>query len=361
VERFRRYLDTYAKTLRPEVRMPIVGVYIGWHGKSLNLPGAINWVSFWTRSAGAMRVGKGRLNSDFGALVRIARQRRRVVAPDPAAEVAAQEKVEEDQARSEDLAADANRQTRVIVLGHSFGARVLQTALIGADPSKGVTTGVCKGLVHGIAQRPPVDLVLFENAATGAAAIWRQFNNCQPCGSKTAGCKDADSPSQDFSRTVMTRAPSFDRKVCRANPDDIRCQPYPLFVSVSAKNDFLTRVVLALASGQHPAPFLWWLQTHQVRRVDKQTVADRLKGQVFTFESAAHTYVLERKPRRRITPANAIWTMKVDKEIVNQHGDVWNDNFLNFQINLITSTDRAKGIEHKSYSQPLNRVTQPMY
>ncbi len=368
VEKFRRYLDTYTKTFKSGLHRPVVGIYIAWHGKSLNLPTWINWISFWTRSGAALRVGKGELNGDFGKLVEFARESRETTGATPIAQQLQREQLQEQAAASDQPIDDPNRQTRAIVLSHSFGARVLQTALIGEDPAKGVTTGTCKGLVHGQSQRPPVDLILFENAATGAGAIWRQFNNCQPCGSKSEGCKDVKDSTLDFSRAIMMRAPAFDRSTCREHPEDARCQPYPLLVSVSAKNDFLTRIVLLLAAGEHPAPFLPWLQTHQVRRLDDaNTIPDRAKGQIFTFESAdssnkktLHTYLVERKVGRHVTPANAIWTMKVDKEIINQHGDVWNDSFLNFQINLISSTDRTKGQEHRSFSETLNRVTQPM-
>src|SRR5205085_12168052 len=135
------------------------------------------------------------------------------------------------------------------------------------------------------------------------------------------------------SRAVMVRSPGFDRFVCPDHPEDDRCQPYPLLVSVSAKNDLLTRLVLFLASGEHPAPFLPWLQTHQVREVsESEAVIDHSKGQIFSFEGLLdgkkRTYIVERKRGRHIAPVNAIWTMKVDKQIINEHGDVWNKSFL---------------------------------
>src|SRR6185503_17661059 len=50
VEKFKKTLAEVASLLEPLPdgrRTPLVGVYIGWHGKSLDLPAALSWVSFW--------------------------------------------------------------------------------------------------------------------------------------------------------------------------------------------------------------------------------------------------------------------------------------------------------------------------
>jgi len=379
VEKFRAYLKAYASIVRPERARPVIGVYFGWHGRSLELPTFINWISFWTSSARALSVGNGgQVTKDLDRLATLAREQGKISNGDP---VGPKENLQQLEPSGEEKLEDSDIRSRVIVLSHSFGARVLQTALLGtaSDSAAGVVSGICKGLVHGQAQRPPVDVIIFENAATGAGAIWKTFDNCQPCGgAEYTAAPNGIAPGTDFpvcngrtnggdfSNTVMVRSPSFDKPDCRLHPERETCQPYPLVVSVSSKQDLLTRVVLFLAAGEHPAPFLPWLQSHRVDRRDGQQTVDRKAGEVFLFESqdstqptTRHVFLVQRK-HRRISPANAIWTIKVDGAIVKDHGDVWNYSLMNFEINLITSTDVNKARDFVSYDDLLNRVTQPM-
>lgn len=347
VERFKAYLARYADYLTPEARRPVIGIYFAWRGRSLDLPSFINWISFWTRSFAAREVGEGEIRADLNDLVDLVDQGRAAL------------RTSSTQPGAANIELPPNRRPQIVVMGHSFGARVLETALIGG--TKSLIDGTCKGLVDGQSQRPLVDLVLFENAATSATYIWHEFNKCQPCGNRPEGCHDTTPDTSDFSRVIMVRHPDFDRDRCKQNPLDKVCQPYPLLVSVSSQTDFLTRVVLFLASFQHPAAFLPFLQSHHLETVEPGAKPHRDKGELFAFEACCdgpHTYMVERKRTKRVSPANPIWSMAVPKQVIHDHGDVWNEDFLSMLLNLIASTDDAKAQQIRTYDRTLDRVRQ---
>jgi hypothetical protein len=359
VEKFRDFLKGYV-TQTGRVK-PVVGVYLAWHGRSLDLPGWISWVSFWTRSFGARRAGSGKLGDDIVHLVNAAK-RRGSVPP------LATKGTEIVQTRQEDLGGTCGeraRHSQVVVLSHSFGARVLETALIGRDTKGGVIRGTCKQLA--LTRQPdtvPIDLVVYSNAATGGAYIWRQFVNCQACGNRRTGCNDVPAPHTDYSRAVMARSPFFDRAACRKDPSLPNCQPYPLFVSVSGKNDVWTRLVLTIAAGQHPAAFLPWLQTHTVQETTSEARANPANDEQFTFEvvedgnQKKHTYIVKRKNLDDVYRTNPIWTMAVDKRIINGHGGVWAANYINLLLNMMGAAADCGGTKVPGYDPNTNRVRQ---
>lgn len=202
VERFRAYLKDYVLQLKSP-HAPVVGLFFAWHGRSLNLNHGLHFPSFWTRSAAARRVGlSDDLRGDFHCLTELAIRRGDGSGPRPAAC--------ESKTYPQGIEGTPNSRvprSRVIVLAHSFGARVLENALLGSVPSCGDVEGTCKTLVNAQAARPPVDLIVFENAATGARLIWRQYLSCQPCGDRKRGCRDVAAQAPfDFSKSVMVRS-----------------------------------------------------------------------------------------------------------------------------------------------------------
>ena len=112
--------------------VPIVGVYIGWRGKSLRGPSWFTFVSYWSRRNTANRVGGGSML--------------------PAA---INDVIEHTNAGSE--------KSRVILVGHSFGARVLEHAI-----ENGVRLYDEERVRQGTIVRPRVDLVLYVNSANDA-------------------------------------------------------------------------------------------------------------------------------------------------------------------------------------------------
>ncbi|MCX6590310.1 MAG: hypothetical protein NTZ56_02185 [Acidobacteria bacterium] len=318
VERFQSYLETYYEYVKDGPKRPVVGIFLAWRGRSLDLPGWISWVSFWTRSHAARRVGNGMINDHIDRLVELSIRDRASLA--------------------------AGRHPYVFVIGHSFGARVLETAVIGHRPS--IISGACKVVAHDKSPvRATADVVLFENAATSAAYVRRQLHECQPCRDRRNGCKDFAKP--DFSKSVIVRNWAFDRDACQKDPTMRKCQPYPVFLAVSAAQDYLTRFVLFVAALQHPAAFLPWRQTHRIVRATGQAV-DPVKDEVFLFETPGNTkpgaaHLVVRKNTATISPANPAWIIEVGRDISSSHGDVWNATMMNMMINLAAADGYLHG------------------
>lgn len=316
--RFGDYLREYAKYVKPGDGRRVIGIYLAWRGRSMEAPGWISWVSFWGRSAAARKVGRGEINDHIDRLLETTIEGRGDMA--------------------------AGRHPYAFVIGHSFGARVLETAVIGSRPTQ--VSGACRTLAAGTqAVKAPADVVLFENAATSAGYVRRQLlGECQPCRDTKAGCKDL-AAKPNFVESKMTRQPDFQKSHCAEKPSDRRCQPYTLFMSISSSKDWLTRGLLLVAALQHPATFFRRFQTHRVEPADISSTIDPGNDEVFLFQTPPDrphgkqpaVYMVKRKNTSDISAVNPVWILEVGKEISASHGDVWNKTMLNMLVNLAAS------------------------
>lgn len=302
VEKFEETLEQISPLLPllPDGRpTPLVGVYIGWRGKSLELPDTLNWVSFWTRGIAAKRVGGDPLTKILNKLV----------------------------AAGKEGAALEGVNPKVLIVGHSFGSRVLEQA----EKRRSIQKGPCKQL-HELGEpiKPPVDLVLFVNAATGSLVTREIIEECKP--------KEGTDPKH-----VFVRHPDYDRKFCRdegPQAESPLCRPYPLFLSISSRSDYATKLLLPFAALRLSAAHTSLLNTHRVIELkpDQEVPEDN----VFTFRSqdhnGSHLYAVTPKQTGRIGP---FWIMTVDKNVIANHGDIWNPDFRNMLINLMVQMQVA--------------------
>ena len=298
VEKFKDALAQVAPLLPrlPDGRpTPLVGVFIGWHGKSLELPDAVNWVSFWTRGIAARRVGGDALTKSLNRLVQAGK------------------------AGSKD---HKNVNAKVLVVGHSFGSRVLENA----EKRKSIQKGACVQLHDdGRPTRPPVDLVLFVNAATGSKVTRDIIDECTP--------KKGSDPNH-----IFVRHPNYDDKLCEIDEgpraSSPLCRPYPMFVSISSRSDYATKILLPLAAFRLSAAHTDWLNTHKVVELkpEDEVPADH----IFTFRSGHHNgehlYAVVPKQRDHMDP---FWIMTVDRNVISSHGDIWNTDFMSMLISLM--------------------------
>ncbi|MCE3225322.1 MAG: hypothetical protein K0S58_3502 [Nitrospira sp.] len=95
---------TARRELGLEERVNVIGLYVGWRGRSL--PGWLNYVTFWGRKSAAERVGDGDLREFFVKLQKVYMRRNN----------------------------DASKPTfmGLLTIGHSFGGQVLFKAIAGA-------------------------------------------------------------------------------------------------------------------------------------------------------------------------------------------------------------------------------------
>lgn len=121
VSRFRELLQSTAnleKRLGPKPRR-VVGIYVGWRGKSMELPGYLLNLSFWTRKAAALRISHGSVQELFSRL-RSVQQFYNGPTQSPGCA----------QAKTNFKTTEGCR-IRTIMIGHSFGAWILYSAVSG--------------------------------------------------------------------------------------------------------------------------------------------------------------------------------------------------------------------------------------
>jgi hypothetical protein len=186
---------------RPET-VPVVGIYIAWRGKTLMGPSWFTFTSLWSRRNTANNIGDGR---DLGPTIQ----------------------------GFIDLSNKDNDNSRVLLVGHSFGARVLehaieskQVTLFDGDPAAGPV-------------RPRVDLVLYVNSANDSRLSMGHIQALQGTGIKVhhpeftpAKCD----PSTDEGKAL--------------DPDSRRriCGDYALLVAISSTGDSATKYLLPAAN-----------------------------------------------------------------------------------------------------------------
>lgn len=306
VEKFKVALDrvaTMVSRLKQGDRLPpLVGIYIGWRGGTVNVE-PLKTLTYWPRRAVARRVGRSAL---FESVDRI------VDATKPA----------------------GDDRARLILVGHSFGARVLENAVDGLDARSGTPGRMLawQNTLHigpgSVGPPPPVDLVVFVNAATQSSISEKSIHRLQE------------------TRTVFY-GPGATVESCKDDPIGERraaCRPLPLYVAVSSTGDAATRYVLPIANSLIPpaplplrlrsAAFTGRLQSHQVVEVDcpplvpyrcQPSAALDLCFEANRDEQRVCYQVQRKKDATNQTP---FWVMTVDPRVVTDHGDIWNQNLL---------------------------------
>ena len=192
------------QTARAEGRqaVPVVGVYLAWRGKTLMGPSWFTFVSLWSRRNTANNIGDG---PDLGGVLD------RII----------------------DLTNAGNDTSRVLLIGHSFGARVLEHAI----ESKQIK--LYDAAADGGVVRPRVDLVLYVNSANDSRLSLGHVQTL----------RDA---------RLTVHHPDFKPDDCTATPDpgagvdlDARaahCRDYPLLVAITSKGDSATKYLLPIAN-----------------------------------------------------------------------------------------------------------------
>jgi len=320
VERFTTALNEIgrrAKLASPNNPVPIIGVYIGWKGKSLMGPGWFNWLSYWGRRNTANRIGGQSLTKVLNDII--------------------------------DTTTPNNAdKSRVLFVGHSFGARVLEHAV-----ENGVKLYEPEVKEAAIPVRTRVDLVLYVNAANDARLSMGRLQKLQ-------------------AEPIAVRHPDYDPVRCaKAPPQDPTCKAYPLIVAITSRGDQATKFLQPIAtrlnrdgnSAPNPQPItgtfldetpsmgrlrrsapghLKFMHSHLVTEVDcplepgeRVTCAANDPTCAFAFrspgEDAACFKANVRVPAEAKRPYNetAFWIMDVDTRIVKDHNDIWNLSMLN--------------------------------
>jgi hypothetical protein len=364
VDKFQAYVKTYAEHVTSsDTPRRMVGVYLAWRGRSLNISPVVDWLSFWTRGFTAGVVGTGDLRDDVTCIAGWGKDPLGVDgklgdcipgpspgSPPPPLRMTPKSRPPEP--------VDISQQNRVILKGHSFGGRILDHAFLSKSNKGTIQANECSSLESRTPVLAKLDLFMLENAATGGINVWRQLDDCQPCKNRNKGCSDYVASTADYTKSVMARSPAFSGvpghpTICTsAVSKHERCQPYPLVLSISGKHDLLTRLLLPIATlGQIPAAFIVPLMTHEAVGSSAASKPNVTKGQLFKFQTdSGDVFMFERK-NAWLSPKNAtnpIWTLEVDSSIIKDHGDVWNPTILNLEMNLMNFGNPAHAPENKA-------------
>ena len=305
-------LGERAAQASPGNAVPVVGVYIGWRGKSLKGPGLFTWLSYWSRRNVGNNVGRQPLTDVLNSVIDT------TVPP------------------------NSNDPSRVMLVGHSFGARVLEHAI-----EKGVTLYDPERRADAVPVRPRVDLVLYVNAAIDARLSLGRVQQL-----RTA--------------PITVRHPNYDPARCPSSDvHDPICKQYPLLVAITSRGDLATKYLQPIAnrlnldeSGTKPtlptgtfledipsagritrsAPgHLRFIHSHDVSEVDCPSTpgtppvceaadlscafAFRTRGDC---DACFKTSARAKAGPRAVFNDTAFWIMDIDKRVIKDHGDIWN-------------------------------------
>jgi hypothetical protein len=330
VEKFQAALSELGYRSRdasPKRPVPVVGVYMGWRGRSLNGPGWFTFIDYWQRRNAANRVGGGR---DFAGAV--------------------------NDVINATNGLSSGDESRVVLVGHSFGARVLEHA-IETDRVR-LYDEASAGSV-----RPRVDLVLYVNSANDSRLSLRRVDSLKKTGLKV-------------------RRPDYNESQCAGRSAEPMCGDYPLLVAITSRGDQATKRLLPVANslnqdkaaapltpisapagpdgyldeiprpgrfGKTAAAHFPFLQSHEVEEIrcpatgepvcasgDRKCFAFRGRGECpACYKATARTP--QSAGGKTLSPFNEtpFWIMDVDSRVVKDHGDIWNLNFVSMLGALI--------------------------
>jgi hypothetical protein len=266
-----------------------IGVYMAWRGQSV--PGDL-FATFWNRRDAAQRVG----SSDFAeALYRIM-----------------------------GTVKDGSPNSRIVIVGHSFGARVLENALTNTFVSLLVPHPTSTGESQIPRQLSPADLILYVNPATDSFRT-----------------KQMVELMKRTNFTVMRGEARLDG---------------PLFMSVTSTGDTATGTAFPLgqdlsalqksfrsgyAAAPPPAPsqrtffthtpgHIPYLFSHVVHAV---TGACGSQPEVLRFSAGAQCFEMTPVAKRWID--SPFWVMIVPPAIIRDHVDIFNSSFSTMIISLM--------------------------
>jgi hypothetical protein len=312
LEKFKTALDriaTMASRVRTDGKLPpLVGIFIGWRGLTATVE-PFKTLTIWSRRGAAGRIGRRDAFGTMDAIIRAAKP----------------------------SAAD---RTRLLLFGHSFGARVLENAVDGID-ERTARAGAMRAWQESVAASagavaplPPVDLIGFVNAATENTITREVIKRLQ-------------------ANNTVFYGPGGSMEACQDDPRGDRrpeCRPIPLYFAASSTGDLPTRYLLPLANALvppglpwrlHAAAFTGELQSHQILEVDcPPPVPHRCPpsgDRELCFEASRNEQRVCYEMRRKANRSNntPFWVMTVDSRVVKEHGDIWNQNLLDLFAALL--------------------------
>jgi hypothetical protein len=118
----------------------VVGIYVGWRGKSVTVPYAEN-LTFWERKNTAQKVGRGGVTEVLSQLESLKRTKDSQQQDKETSERKGENDCEQENTRASEEKNMRSR-TRLVIVGHSFGGAIVYSSLVQILQSRFVhTTG----------------------------------------------------------------------------------------------------------------------------------------------------------------------------------------------------------------------------
>jgi hypothetical protein len=284
---------------------PVVGIYLAWRGLSSTIEPVKHLFSYWPRRNKARTVGRQGM---FKALDQIVR-----------------------------TVAEHRDDYMLVMLGHSFGARVLEYAAEAVDPGKN-HCGFMERFRERIAQRvspqcaaapvsageagatphPPVDLMVYVNAATSHRMTYTTLDHW--------------------------------KEICASQPATPGCAADPMYLATSSRTDFATSFLLPVANFIAPAfkadrlhlisaANTPWIHSHH--DPTKVAACPPLTPDSFCFQGPEDNHHQDGKQTvyyARAHTDNAqrrFWIFNTGHRLIRNHGDVWNKRVFNMVMAVL--------------------------
>ena len=282
----------------------VVGVYVGWRGESITIPG-LNYLTFWDRKSTAQEVGHLGVTELLLKLEEIANVKNSLSPP---------------------------IKSRLVVVGHSFGGAVVYNATTQILASRFIDSRAGKGYVD--TAKGFGDLVVLLNPAFEALSYAPSYDLAQ------ARCSYFD--NQVPRLVILTSEADYATKL--AFPAGQTFSTFFETHNTIERND--CKFSLTLDEGEadrnavgHYLPLI----SHTLKPVDEQTqqmaVANytnmkniwstQTKGGATQFGSTVLTHLNKTEPR------NPYLNIRVDKELIADHNDVFGGRVMDFLRLLI--------------------------
>ncbi len=309
IEDFSNLLDGIVRTAREnEVsEQPMVGVYVGWRGKAMIKP--LNFLSFYTRAFATNRIA-GSVATE--TLLRIMTTAKR------------------------------NPNSKVILIGHSFGGQILERAV--TQSLVGAVLGQEVGDVS-----MPVDLIVLVNPAAKAVQT-KQF--IEVLARNRIKLYRTDAEGNRFEVPLIVSVTSAGDSATRiAFPAGVYvtsifkryrkyaetdCSPVKSQRAVYAHTGGHMRPLLSHIVTAEPLPegveTPGMLETATIqRRFDAVTRQD-----VYTFDGEGHRFTI----RKRLYAANntPYWVIRVPRSLIPNHSSIFRFNSVRFLVAILSMT-----------------------
>lgn len=291
-----------APTAAPPQARSYIGVYMAWRGQVI--PGDVI-ATFWNRRDAAQRVG----SSDFAEAIYRIMGATKLNSPN----------------------------SRIVVVGHSFGARALETALTNTFVSLLVPQPDAQGLSHPLEILSPADLILYVNSANDSFRTKQMIELMKRTSFRVdRGSTPVNPAGSAADATSNSQGPLF--LSVTSTGDNATGVAFPLGQTLSAlRKSFRERydnaprdVPSQKTFFTHTPGHVPFLYSHQVLPTKE---ACQNQGDLLRFDLSGSCYQLTPVTERWNT--SPFWVVTVPPSIIKNHSDIFNANFSTMLIKLI--------------------------